>query len=160
MGGMEAVMRASERIADEIAGAVLGLSLASLSWLVIGWLWREMGFAAFVIFLVSWVFDTIGITKLRRHKGLVRTSPSGWKSINVSDFGKCGVSLSESIWGDLASILWGVIAGFVVAGLFGKLGLEPRWPVFFVVFLLWAAVVVTGIIATLGDGGEDQDRRS
>lgn len=160
MGVLEAVMRVSERIADEIAGVVIGLFLASLSWLVIGWLWPEMRLPAFISFLVSWAFISFGTMKLQRHKDVVRTSSAGWKSIRVSDFGKNRVSLSESIWGDLGTILWGVIAGFIVAGLFGKAWPESRWPVFFVVFLLWAAVVVTGIIANLGDGGEDQDRRS
>jgi MFS family permease len=153
LGVLETVMRVAGRTADEIAGVVLGLLLASLSYLVVGWLWHEMRLPAFICFLVSWAFVSIGTMKLHRHKDLVRTSSAGWKSMKISDFGKHRVSLSESIWGDIATILWGVIAGFVVAGLLGKVWPQFRWPVFFVIFLLWTAVVVAGIAADRHDSG-------
>lgn len=149
------VVSPPDNAADTISGVVVGLVLASLSWLLVGWLWYEMRFVAFVIVVLSWTFTTVGTAKLRRHKNLVRTSASGWQSIQVSDFRKHGVSLSESIWNDLALILWGAIGGFVVAGALGKMGLEFRWPIFLVVFLLWAAIVVNGAIASREQGRQD-----
>jgi hypothetical protein len=152
MGVLETVMRVSERAADQIAGAVMGLLLASLSYLVVGWLWPEMRLPTFICFLVSWAFISVGTMKLHRHKGLVRTSSSGWKSVKTSDFGKHRVSLRESIWGDIATILWGAIAGVVVAGLAGKIWPESRWLILFVVFLLWTTVVVASMAADRRDG--------
>jgi RsiW-degrading membrane proteinase PrsW (M82 family) len=140
-------MTIPEHITDKIAGVLIGLLLAGVCWILANWLWPELRLLVVVIFLVSWILTSIGTSRLRRHEGLVRTSPSGWKSIKTSDFGKHKVSRGESIWGEIATLLWGIIIGLLVAGLVGKAVPDFKWPVFFFVSLVWITAVVASISA-------------
>jgi enterochelin esterase-like enzyme len=76
-------MTVTERIADQIAGVLMGLSLAGVLGLVMRWLWPEMTGPVLVVFLLSWTLTTISNAVLRR-RDAVRTSPSGWKYIKGS----------------------------------------------------------------------------
>lgn len=148
-------MTSSERMADHIAGVLMGLLLASLSAAAMGWIWRDMWLPVFIIFLVFWGFTSIDTIILQRHN-LVQTSLSAWEYMKPSEIGKRAMSLtpSERIWGDIATILLGIIFGLFVGGLIGKLWPVFRWPVFFVASFLWIAVVVTAIAAGRRDNRE------
>lgn len=145
MGVLDAVMVRSQRIADHIAGIVMGVVLASLLTGAMSWLWPGMGLPILIVFLGFWGLTTIDTIFLQRHN-LVRTSSSGWKSVKSSELGD-RLTPRESIWGDIATILLGAVVALFVAGLIGKLSLGSRWPVFLVVFLLWVIVVVSAITA-------------
>jgi len=139
-------MSMSERIADEIAGVVVGLALAGLSWLLVNWLWPDMALPAFILFALSWIFISISTTKLRRHDGFVQTSASGWKFVKTAHFRKYGVHPKELIWGNVATILLGSVVGLLVGGLAGQISSPARWPVSIVVFLFWTIVVMAAAL--------------
>ena len=113
-----------ERIADEIAGATMGLILAGLLYLVMGWAWPEMRVPVVIVFLVSWSFTSVHTIVLQQH-GIVRTTSSGWRYIRRSERGRRAMSLRERIWGDMATILLGLVVSLFVAGLRERYGQRP-----------------------------------
>ena len=111
-----------------------------------------MGLPVFVMFLLSWGVERINTIALeRRHPELI-LSP-GWKKVKVRyrplDLGndEYEISLAEFIRGQIALIIIGVPVGLFVAGLIGILSPASRWPVFFVVFGVWAALMLAGIVS-------------
>jgi hypothetical protein len=79
----------------------------------------------------------------------------GWKKVKVRyrplELGndEYGISLAEFIRGQIALIIIGVPVGLFAAGLIGILSPASRWPVFFVVFGVWAALMLAGIVSAL-----------
>jgi hypothetical protein len=139
-----------ERVADHIAGVLMGLILAGLVTAAMSWLWPEMRLAALFVFVLFWGFTTISTTLAERHN-LVRTSFSGWRYVSSKELRK-RLPPSESIWGDMATLSLGAVVGLLVAGITGKLWSASRWPAFFIIFLLWTAI---GVIAmTAGRRGD------
>ncbi len=98
----------SERIADEIAGATVGVILAGLLYLVMGWAWPEMRVPVVILFLLSWGLTSVDTIILRR-QGLMRTTSSGWRYIKWSDRGRRAMNLRERMWGDMATMLLGLV---------------------------------------------------
>ena len=133
------------RVADHIAGVLMGLILASLVTAAMSWLWPEMWLAALFVFVLFWVFTSISMTLAERHN-LVRTSISGWKYVSSAEVRK-RLTSRQSIWGDMATLLLGAIVALLVAGITGKLWSATRWPAFFIIFLLWTAIGVITMTA-------------
>src|SRR6516225_4915466 len=105
------------RVADHIAGVLMGLILASLVTAAMSWLWPEMWLAALFVFVLFWVFTSISMTLAERHN-LVRTSISGWKYVSSAEVRK-RLTSRQSIWGDMATLLLGAIVALLVAGITG-----------------------------------------
>ena len=133
---------------------LVGIILAGLLSALTGWLWPEMGLPVFVMFLLFWGVERINTIALeRRHPELI-LSP-GWKKVKVRyrplELGndEYEISLAEFIRGQIALIIIGVPVGLFVAGLIGILSPASRWPVFFVVFGVWAALMLAGIVSAL-----------
>ena len=144
----------SASIAHHIAVVLVGIILAGLLSALTGWLWPKMGLPVFVMFLLSWGVERINTIALeRRHPELI-LSP-GWKKVKVRyrplELGndEYEISLAEFIRGQIALIIIGVPVGLFVAGLIGILSPASRWPVFFVVFGVWAALMLAGIVSAL-----------
>jgi hypothetical protein len=133
---------------------LVGIILAGLLSALTGWQWPKMGLPVFVMFLSSWGVERINTIALeRRHPELI-LSP-GWKKVKVRykplELGndEYEISLAEFITGQIALIIIGVPVGLFVAGLIGILSPASRWPVFFVVFGVWAALMLAGIVSAL-----------
>lgn len=138
-------------IVHQIAGALVGVIFAALSWAVIGWLWPGMGLPAFIAFLVSWSLEGANTRALeRRHPELILLP--GWKRVKVRykplDLGEneYEITLGEFIRAQIALIILGIPFSLFVAGLVGLPWPDGRWPVFLVVFGVWAAFMVMGIV--------------
>ena len=147
---MGAMVTGPQRIADEIAGVIMGLILAGVLYLLMAWAWPEIRVPVVIVFLLSWGFTSVDTIILRRH-GHVRTTPSGWRYVKWSDGSRRGMSLGERIWGDMAAALLGLVVSLFVAGVAGKLWPPLRWPVFFVLFALLTAVGVVAAAARHND---------
>lgn len=133
----------SERIADHIAGIAMGLILATLAAGITNWLWPAMRVPAFVSFLIYWAFNSVD-TAIAERNGQVRTSRFGWRYVKPSDIK--AADPRTCIWGDIASVVLGIVVAFVVAGVVGLLWPETRWIVCFVFFGLWATTIVAGMV--------------
>lgn len=140
--------------AHHIASALIGIVVAGLLAVLIGWLWPEMGLPAFVIFLLFWSLETLNRIPLeRRHPELI-LSP-GWKRVKVRykplELGEdeYEMSLTEFIRGQIALIIFGIPLSLFVAALIGLIWPAGRWPVFAVVFVVWSAVMVMGILSAV-----------
>lgn len=142
-------MTRSERIVDEIAGVLMGVILAGLLYLAMGWLWRDMRLPMVVIFVVFWALASVDTMMLRHHQ-LLQTSFLQWVKPSAIGRLRTGLSPGKRIWGDIAAILLGIIFSFLVAGFIGKVWPASRWPVFLVVFGVWAATLVMGILSAVG----------
>jgi hypothetical protein len=133
---------------------LVGIILAGLLSALTGWLWPKMGLPVFVMFLLSWGVERINTIALERRDPELILSP-GWKEVKVRyrplDLGndEYEISLAEFITGQIALIIIGVPVGLFVAGLIGILSPASRWPVFFVVFGVWAALMLAGIVSAL-----------
>jgi ABC-type antimicrobial peptide transport system permease subunit len=152
VGVLEAVTAAS--ITQHIAVVLVGILLAVLSSIIVGWLWPGMGLPVFITFLVSWGVERINTIALeRRHPELV-LSP-GWKRVKVRykplELGEdqYEISLTEFIMGQIALIIFGVPLSLFVAGLIGIIWPAGRWPVFVLVFAVWSAVMLMGILSAI-----------
>jgi len=151
---LETVMTSSASIAHHIASAVVGIILAGLLGAFIGWLWPEMGLPAFVIFLLFWGLETINRIPLeRRHPELI-FSPS-WRYVRLRykplrlGEGEYEVTLIEFIRGQIALIIFGMPISSLAAGLIGIIWPSVRWPVFLIVFGIWAATMGMGILSAV-----------
>lgn len=134
----------SASIAHHIAVVLVGIILAGLLSALTGWLWPEMGLPVFVMFLLSWGVERINTIALeRRHPELI-LSP-GWKKVKVR---YRPLELGNDEY-EISLIIIGVPVGLFVAGLIGILSPASRWPVFFVVFGVWAALMLAGIVSAL-----------
>ena len=103
-----------------------------------------MGLPVFVMFLLSWGVERINTIALeRRHPELI-LSP-GWKKVKVR---YRPLELGNDEY-EISLIIIGVPVGLFVAGLIGILSPASRWPVFFVVFGVWAALMLAGIVSAL-----------
>jgi hypothetical protein len=123
---------------------LVGIILAGLLSALTGWLWPEMGLPVFVMFLLSWGVKWINTIALeRRHPELI-LSP-GWKKVKVR---YRPLELGNDEY-EISLIIIGVPVGLFVAGLIGILSPASRWPVFFVVFGVWAALMLAGIVSAL-----------
>ena len=144
----------SASIAHHIAVVLVGIILAGLLSALTGWLWPKMGLPVFVMFLLSWGVERINTIALERRDPELILSP-GWKKVKVRyrplELGndEYEISLAEFIRGQIALIIIGVPVGLFVAGLIGILSPASRWPVFFVVFGVWAALMLAGIVSAL-----------
>jgi hypothetical protein len=133
---------------------LVGIILAGLLSALTGWLWPKMGLPVFVMFLLSWGVERINTIALERRDPELILSP-GWKKVKVRyrplDLGndEYEISLAEFIRGQIALIIIGVPVGLFVAGLIGILSPASRWPVFFVVFGVWAALMLAGVVSAL-----------
>jgi hypothetical protein len=138
------VTTSSASIAHHIAVVLVGIILAGLLSALTGWLWPEMGLPVFVMFLLSWGVERINTIALeRRHPELI-LSP-GWKKVKVR---YRPLELGNDEY-EISLIIIGVPVGLFVAGLIGILSPASRWPVFFVVFGVWAALMLAGIVSAL-----------
>jgi len=147
-------MMGSASIAHHIANALVGIILAGLFAAVIGWLWPGMGLPALVMFLLFLGFDTVNTVALeRRHPELI-LSP-GWKYVGIRykplQLGQdeYEVTRTEFIRGQIALIILGIPLSLLFAGLVGILWPGGRWPVFLVVFGVWAAIMLMGIVGAI-----------
>jgi hypothetical protein len=148
------VTASSASIAQHLAVVLVGFILGGLSSVIVGWLWPGMGLAVFITFLVSWGVERINTIALeRRHPGLV-LSP-GWTRVKVRykpfelEDGEYEISLAEFLRGQVALIIFGIPLSLFVAGLVGILWPTGRWPVFVIVFGVWAAIMVMGIVSAI-----------
>lgn len=145
------MMSSSASVAQHIAVVLAGIILGAVVWAIIGLLWPGMGLAAFIAFLAGWGaerFNTIALE--RRHPELI-LSP-GWvrmklryKPLELRE-NEYEISLIEFIRGQLAIIIFGIPLSFLIAGLVGIVWPTGRWLSFCVVFAVWAAIMVLGIV--------------
>jgi hypothetical protein len=141
-------------IAQHIAVVLVGIILGGVSSAIVGWLWPGMGLFVFITFLVSWGVERINTIALeRRHPELV-LSP-GWKRVKVRykplklGDDEYEISLAEFIRGQVALVIFGVPLSLFVAGLIGTSWPNGKWPAFLVVFGLWAAMMIIGILSAI-----------
>jgi len=151
---LKTLTTSSASIAQHIAVALVGIILGGLSSGTVGWLWPGMSLPVFVAFLVAWGVERINTIALdRRHPDLILST--GWKRIKVRykplQLGdkEYEVTLTEFIRGQIALIIFGIPLSLFVAGLVGTLWPSGRWPVFVVVFGLWATMMVMGILSAI-----------
>jgi hypothetical protein len=150
VGVPETMMSSSASVAQHIAVVILGILLATVSAVIIAWLWPGMGLPVFVIFLVGWGIERINTAALeRRHPELILTP--GWKYTKVRykpmelSEGEYEITLSEFVRGQIAMIVLGIPLALFLGGLMKLLWPTGRWLVTVVTFVVWAAIGLAGI---------------
>jgi hypothetical protein len=151
---VETTMTSSASIAQHLAMVIMGIIYAAILAVLTGSLWPGTGLFVFVLFLAGWGLGMVNTIALeRRHPELIL--PSTWTFIKVRykpwqlRNNEYEITLAEFVRGQLELIIYGVPLGLFVGGLVGILWPTGKWLAFMIVFGVWTALMIAGIISAI-----------